>query len=87
MTISYTLKTPVEHNDKTYSALTFRKPKTGDLMVLDNFKGEMSKTIALLATISDVPMPAFKDIDMDDLNGIIEATAGLLGNAPATTGA
>ena len=85
--VSYTLRTPVDHNGKTYSALTFRKPKTGDLMVLDNFKGEMSKTIALLATISDVPLPAFKEIEMEDLNAIIEKTAGLLGNGQATTGA
>lgn len=83
---TYTLRTPVDHNGKNYKDLIFRKPKTGDLMVLDNFKGEMSKTIALLATISDVPLPAFKEIEMDDLNAIIEATAGLLGNAPATTG-
>lgn len=84
---TYSLRTPVEYSGKTYKELTFRKPKTGDLMVLDNFKGEMSKTIALLATISDVPLPAFKEVEMEDLNAIIEATAGLLGNGPATTGA
>lgn len=84
---TYSLRTPVEHSGKTYKDLTFRKPKTGDLMVLDNFKGEMSKTIALLATISDVPLPAFKEVEMEDLNAIIEATAGLLGNGPVTTGA
>lgn len=84
--VSYSLRTPVEHGGKTFKELSFRKPKTGDLMVLDNFKGEMSKTIALLATISDVPLPAFKEVEMEDLNAIIEATAGLLGNGQATTG-
>lgn len=87
MSANYSLKTPVEHNGKTYKDLTFRKPKTGDMMVLDNFKGETSKMVALLATISDVPLPAFKEIELDDFTAISEVIAPLLGEASPSTGA
>lgn len=83
---SYMLKTPVEHAGKTYTELTFRKAKTGDLMVLDKFEGETSKMVALLAAISDVPIPAFKEIDLDDFNGLVQAVGDLLGESLPSTG-
>ncbi|CAN7613850.1 phage tail assembly protein [Rhizobium sp. LjRoot30] len=76
---SYTLSTPVEHNGVTYSELTFREATTGDLMAADHFKGENSKMFAILASISDVPMPAFKKIKVGDLTKIMTATASLMG--------
>lgn len=78
---SYTLKTPVTHGNKTYETLTFRKAKAGDLMLLDKFDGETSKMVALLAAISDVPIPAFKEIDLDDFNGLVQAVGDLLGES------
>jgi len=86
MLTNYTLKTPVTHNAKTYSELTFRKPKTGDMMVLDNFKGETSKMVALLAAISDTPIQAFKEIELDDFTAISEVVAPLLGEPAPSTG-
>jgi len=83
--INYTLKHPVEHGGKTFTTLSFRKPKTGDMMVLDNFKGETSKMVALLAAISDVPLPAFKEIELDDFTAISEAVAPLLGEPTPST--
>ena len=81
----YSLKTPVTHNGTTYSELTFRKPKTGDLMVLDNFKGETSKMVALLASIADMPLPAFKEIEFEDFTAISEAVAPMLGESKPST--
>ena len=78
--INYTLKTPVVHGGKTYTDLTFREPKTGDMMVLDAFKGEMSKMVALIATIADVPIHVIKDASLKDFTAISEAVAPLLGN-------
>lgn len=82
---TYTLKTPVEHNGKKYETITFREPKTGDLMVMDKFTGETSKMIALLSAISDVPIPAFKEISMSDFAALSEVAAPLLGNSPVST--
>ena len=80
-----TLSKPVEHNGKTYSELTFREAEVGDLMVGGMFKDQLSQTIAILASISDTPLPAFKKIKARDLNAIMTATAELLGNEVTTT--
>lgn len=78
---SYTLKTPVTHGNKTYETLTFRKAKTGDLMLLDKFEGETSKMIALLAAVSDVPIPAFKEIELEDFNALVAVAGEVLGES------
>lgn len=81
---TYTLRSPVTVAGKTTTELTFRKPRTGDMMVLDKFEGEMSRTIALLATISDTTMQVFKEIEFDDFIGISEAVGDILGKSPAS---
>ena len=81
----FTLSKPVEHNGKEYADLEFREPEVGDLMAAGHFKDELSQNIAILAAISDVPMPAFKKIKARDLTGIMAATAELLGNGTAAT--
>lgn len=82
---SYTLQTPVTFNGTTYRELTFRKPRTGDMMVMDMVKGEVSKTVALMATIADVPLPAFKLIELDDFTALSEVVAPLLGESKPST--
>ncbi|MDG4671627.1 phage tail assembly protein [Shinella sp. 838] len=82
---SYTLKTPVSHNDKTFTTLTFRKPKVGDLMSMDKFEGETGKMIALLASISDTPIQVIKEIDLDDFGAMVSDLGDTLGNFHAST--
>ena len=55
MTVKYTLKTPVSHNGEKYEELTFRKPRTGDLIVTDEFKGSIAKSLACLLYTSPSP--------------------------------
>lgn len=86
-TVSHTLKNPVTHNDVTYSDLTFREPEVADLLVGDTFKTGMAQMVAVLASISDVPLPAFKRIKGRDFKEIVAKTAGILGNElDSTTG-
>lgn len=79
------LSTPVEFKDKTYAELTFREATVADLMAGDNVKGELGKTMAVLASISDIPLPAFMKIKAKDLAAIMTATAELLGNDTSDT--
>lgn len=79
------LSKPVTHNEKTYSELTFREAQVGDFMVADSFSGQMSKTIATLAVMCDVPLPAFKKIGAADFNAILDKTKELLGNEEQTS--
>ena len=54
---------PVEHAGKTYDAVALeREPEVGDYMVADAAKGEFSKMIYVLSSISGVPVPAFAKI-------------------------
>lgn len=81
------LSRPVEHNGTKITELSFREAEVGDLFIADKFEGQMSKTIAILAAISDTPLPLFKKIPARDLNKIMAETAHLLGESePVTTG-
>ncbi|MGX5723329.1 phage tail assembly protein [Shinella zoogloeoides] len=79
------LSKPVEHNGTTYTEFTFREAEVGDLMLADAVKGEMSKIIAVLASMADVPLPAFRKVKSRDLNVIMAATKDLLGEEPPVT--
>ena len=78
--VTVKLSKPVEHNGETYEELTFREATVGDIMVGDSFKGEVSKTVAILASISEVPLPAFKKISARDMAAIMTKAGELLGN-------
>lgn len=80
-----TLSKPVEHNGKTYSEFTFREAEVGDLMLADAVKGETSKVVAVLASMADVPLPAFRKVKSRDLNAIMAATKDLMGEEPPVT--
>lgn len=80
-----TLSKPVEHNGTVYDKFTFREAEVGDLMLADAVKGETSKVVAVLASMADVPLPAFKKIKSRDLNAIMAATKDLMGEEPPVT--
>ena len=85
-TKTITLSAPVEANGQQITALTFREATVGDLMAGSNFKDEMSQTIAVLASISGVSVPTFKQIKARDLKRIMSEVGDLLGNGAETTG-
>ncbi len=75
----YTLKTPVTHNGVTYTEVDIHKPRTGDLVATDAAQGEMAKTLFLLASITEIPVPAFKLIELDDFYEIQAIVEPMLG--------
>ncbi|UFW80030.1 phage tail assembly protein [Rhizobium sp. SU303] len=86
-TVQHTLKKPIEHGDKTYSQLTFREATVGDIMLAEQFAGgQVSKSVVMLASMADVPLPAFKKISARELNKILDLTKDFLGNEDSTTG-
>ncbi|MGJ7040491.1 hypothetical protein J2Y63_003756 [Shinella sp. BE166] len=87
MTKTVTLSAPVEHNGTTYQTLTFREATVGDMMAAAMFKDDTSQTMAVLASISEVPLPAFKKIKVRDITRIMAEVSDLLGNDAGTTGA
>ncbi|OJH51630.1 hypothetical protein ATN81_28135 [Agrobacterium pusense] len=79
-TVTVALAKPVTNGETTITELTFREPTVGDLIIGDQMTGQLSKMTAILASISDTPLPAFKRIGAKDFSKIVDATAGLLGN-------
>lgn len=88
-TVAVQLSAPIEYNGKTYSELTFREAETGDLMVADKFEGQTSKIAAMLSSMCDVPLPAFRKIKAHEFTRIMKEVSNLLGEPEepeATTG-
>ncbi|MBX8803343.1 phage tail assembly protein [Ochrobactrum sp. MR28] len=87
-TVTVKLKKPITYNDIEYKELHFREAEVGDLMVADSVQGEFSRDVAVLASISGVPLPAFRKIKISDMNLILSKAAELMGNEPVkpTTG-
>lgn len=83
--VKHTLLKPVTHGELTITELTFREAEVGDFMAADHFKGELSPNIAILASISDTPLAAFKKIKARDFSIILAKTKDLLGNEDKTT--
>lgn len=80
-----TLKHAVEHGNKTYSSLTFRRARFGDFCAADRVEGEHSKTAAVLAGMASVPLQVIQGIDMEDMSAVLEVAGPLMGNAPTAT--
>ncbi|KQR30521.1 hypothetical protein ASF91_17260 [Rhizobium sp. Leaf155] len=80
-TVTVSLSKPVMHGDQTFSELIFREPTVGDLILGDQIgTGQLARMSAILASISDIPLPAFKKIGAKDFSKIVDATSELLGN-------
>ncbi|AGB71809.1 MULTISPECIES: phage tail assembly protein [Rhizobium] len=83
--VTHTLLSPVKHGELTITELTFREAEVGDFMAADHVKGEFSGNVAVLASISDTPLPAFKKIKAKDFSIILAKTKDLLGNEGKNT--
>jgi len=79
-----TLASPVEHGGKTYATLTFREAETGDLMAAEKLEGQVSRTAAVLASMCDMPLPAFRKIKAKEFARIMTEVADLMGELSAS---
>lgn len=75
-----TLTKPLVHNDMTITDVTVREPVLGDMLAADAVQGEATKQAAIYASITGVPLPAFKRLSPKDYMAIIDAADALAGN-------
>lgn len=80
------LRHPVKLGDETITSLELRRPTAGDLRVMDERKGDISKQIALTARLTALPEKTIEQLDAADFVELGEVLAGLLGKSPATGG-
>lgn len=71
--IEISLKTPITAHGEEVTVLKVRRPTFGDLMQLDNAKGEMGKMAKLIECCAQIPASSVKMIDIEDVQTISEA--------------
>jgi hypothetical protein len=84
-TVTVKLSTPVTYGDKTYASLTFRKMKAKDLVAAEigGKSGDAGRTMGMLASMADVPIPVITELDIDDFNALSATVAPLMGKSAA----
>ena len=84
--VTVTLTTPIEHDGKTITALTFREAELGDLIAADSVGGgDVARSTAMLASMCGVPIPALRKLKAREFARILKAVEGLLGNGDGPT--
>lgn len=77
------LNTPITDAGKTYTELTFREAKVGDLVLADAVQGEVAKMLAILAGMSGTSLNAMRELSMADFKRISGEVAHLMGESEA----
>jgi hypothetical protein len=76
------LSSPVAHGALTISEITLRKPKVKDLAAADKARtagdGELAGTIAMIASMTSLPIAVIEEIELDDFTRIAEALGGVV---------
>jgi hypothetical protein len=72
------LTEPVTYAKKQLTEVTFREPRGRDWRETDKVDGEISKSLALAASLSDKPLRVFDDMIGEDalLCGVVAGTMG-----------
>lgn len=80
-TVTIQLEDPIEFDKRTFTELTFRRMKAKDMAAMDLVKGETKKSLALYASMADVPLPVLEELSVDDWEAMVEATLPLMGKS------
>lgn len=81
--VTVELTQAINHKGKDISSLTFREATAGDACVMDNVKGDMSQSLALLSSIcttEGVDLLFFKKLSLRETKRIIKLVGPLMGN-------
>lgn len=68
---TYKLKTPVEHDGKTFADLSLRAFRFGDAEALFDARNEMHAMRILLCRLADVPNEVIQALDLQDVSDLL----------------
>ena len=78
---------PLKIGDKIVTEVTIRRPKVRDLRAMEKMREpgstELDQSIAMTATLCDLPPEAMDEMDAADFASISEVLGGFLPKAPA----
>ena len=82
-----TLAHPLKIGDKVVAEVTIRRPKVRDLRTMEKMREpgstELDQSIAMTATLCDLPSEAMDEMDAADFAVISEVLGGFLPQVPA----
>ena len=70
--MEYTLKKPIEDMGDKVITVTLKEPTVDDLVVMDKYTGEMSKTRALIARLSGLSEKGVGQMSVPDFKSLTE---------------
>ena len=69
--IAYNLKTPITVGDTTYSKLSLRAMRFGDVEAMFDAKNEMNAMRILLSRLAEVPAEVVDSLDLQDVSDLL----------------
>ncbi len=70
---------PIMDSGEELTVLKMRRPKARDLMVMDGHEGNIARTVALIAQLSDRPDDVIFELEAVDFNKASDLVADFLG--------
>lgn len=85
--VTVPLLKPVQHGERSVSEVTLRgEPTVADLEAMDKAKGEVEKSLYLIAELSGLSVGCLRKVKAMDFAAIGEALNDVLGNGSMETG-
>ncbi|MRN66536.1 phage tail assembly protein [Brucella sp. 10RB9213] len=78
-TITVQLSTPINHDGKQISSITFKEPTARDACNADLVEGDFKKMLAIISGMAGLPLPILQDLPMREFNRIVKEVAPLMG--------
>ena len=80
------LKYPIEVDGIQTDTLHLRRPKVRDIRLMDQFEGDVEKTIQFMAALCQIPPAAIEEMDGEDFGLISGKVEGFMQSAGKTSG-
>jgi|GEM_PF-4932420 len=82
--VTITLRSGDTEREETYSVLTLRAPKAGDLRVFDKYDGDVAGSLGLIARLADVSVNVIDALAVPDYQALSEQLKTWMGKSPET---
>lgn len=78
MSTTINLKYPVKDGNEEISTITLRRATVRDILVMNSIEGNIAKTVAMVAQLSDLPRDVVEAMDASDFVEASEKVADFL---------
>ena len=83
---TFKLEHPIEVDGVMTDTLKLRRPKVRDIKMMDQYPGDVEKSIYLLSALCEIPPDAVEEMDANDFGRISEKVSGFMPSAGRMSG-